>query len=144
MIFRKEHCMSRYFGQVVTLVILGISPALVAAPPRGGPTAPESKPTVVRLAVDPAAEPRPALKYSFMTPLSERKPGNAVPYYYRAILDYVDYRGRFQTGKGQPTLDERLDTWAHAPLENFPRDEVHKALQGFRSRSEERRVGKEC
>jgi hypothetical protein len=133
MIFQKEHCMSRYFGQVVTLVILGISPALVAAPPRGGPTAPESKPTVVRLAVDPAAEPRPALKYSFMTPLSERKPGNAVPYYYRAILDYVDYRGRFQTGKGQPTLDERLDTWAHAPLENFPRDEVHKALQGFRS-----------
>jgi len=133
MTFQKEHYMSRYFGQLVTLVIFGISPALIAAPPRGGPTAPESKPTIVRLAVDPAAEPRPALKYSFMTPLSERKPGNAVPYYYRAILAYVGYQGRFNTGKGQPTLDARLDTWAQAPLENFPRDEVRKTLQGFRA-----------
>jgi hypothetical protein len=133
MTFQKEHDMSRYFGQLVTLVIFGISPALIAAPPRGGPNVPESKPTVVRLAVDPAAEPRPALKYSFMTPLSERKPGNAVPYYYRAILAYMGDQGRFNTGKGQPTLDARLDTWAQAPLENFPRDEVRKTLQGFRA-----------
>jgi hypothetical protein len=133
MTFQKEHCMSRFFVQLVTLMLLGSTPALVAAQPRGGPSVPESKPTVIRLSVDPAAEPRPALKYSFMTPLSERKPGNAVPYYYRAILAYVSYQGRFNSGKDQPTLDARLDTWAQAPLENFPRDEVRKALQGFRA-----------
>jgi hypothetical protein len=136
MIFQKEHFMPRYFGQLVTLITVGavwfgITQPVMAAPPRGGPSPPESKPTVVRLVVDPAAEPRPALKYRFMTPLSERKPGNAAPYYYRAILAFAQYRARVVDAKGHPDLDNRLDSWAQTTLENLPRAEVHKAIDGF-------------
>jgi tetratricopeptide (TPR) repeat protein len=138
MILYKEQSMSRCLGPSLAIVIawvasFGTDAPLKAAQPLGGPAAKEPKPTIVSLAVDPAAEPRPALKYSFMTPLGERKPGNAAPFYYRAILAYVDYRARSSTVKGQPNFDTRVEAWMQAPLESFPKDEVRKAFQGFRA-----------
>jgi hypothetical protein len=44
------------------------------------------QPTVVELTVSPAAEPRPALKYSLLPTPSERTPGNGAQHYYRAIV----------------------------------------------------------
>src|SRR5580704_2764468 len=124
--------MLRYSGPhlaiaVVWAVSFGTAASAKAAPPI------ESKPTVIRLAIDPAAEPRPALRYSFMTPLAQRKPGNAAPIYYRAILAYVEHRSRATGVKGGPNFDTRLEAWAQAPIENFPKDEVRKALQNFRA-----------
>ena len=63
--------MSCYLRPTVVIAIAGtvmLAPLghLAAAPPVRRP-APQG-PTIVRLAVDPAAEPRPALKYTFLTP----------------------------------------------------------------------------
>ena len=76
----------------------------------------------MRLAIDPAAEPRPALKYTFLTPQSARKPGNAAPFYYRAILAYAIYR---------PAIDRQFDEWARTPLDELPRDEMRRLVNGF-------------
>ncbi len=42
---------------------------------------------VIRMTVTPAAEPVPALRYRLLTREVELKAGNAVPYYYRAMLE---------------------------------------------------------
>ncbi|HET6327999.1 MAG TPA: hypothetical protein VFG04_25170 [Planctomycetaceae bacterium] len=118
---------------VVWATSLGTASFETAASVKAAPPQAESKPTIVHLSVDPAAEPRPALRYSFMTPLGQRKPGNAAPFYYRAILAYVAIRGRSSGAQGHPNLDARVDAWAQTPLEKFPKDEVRKALQGFRA-----------
>src|SRR5580658_6866784 len=99
---------------------------LAAAPPARRP-APQG-PTIVRLAVDPAAEPRPPLTYTFLTTQSARKPGNAAPCYYRAILAYEIYRAMAKDVKWHESLDGRLDEWSHMSIEKLPRDEVRKAL----------------
>ncbi len=76
----------------------------------------------MRLAVDPAAEPRPALKYTFLIPPSARKPGNAAPFYYRAILAYTTYRAG---------IGRLIDEWTRMPLEQLPRDQVRRVIDGF-------------
>ena len=47
---------------------------------------PQREPETFRREVDAAAEPRPALKYRLVTEYSDETPGNAVPYYYRALV----------------------------------------------------------
>ena len=42
---------------------------------------------IVRMTVTPAAEPVPALRYRLVARDIDLKPGNAVPYYYRAQLN---------------------------------------------------------
>jgi hypothetical protein len=118
---------------IAPLLIALVGAASSTSDANAAPPSREPKPTVVRLAVDPAAEPKPALKYSFILPLAERKPGNAVPFYYRAILAYMEYRGGFRDAQGRPDFDNRLDAWAQAPLDKFPKEEVRKALGGFRA-----------
>jgi hypothetical protein len=127
--------MSRHCGRFVALMLatsLWATPdaTLLAQAPRPRPQPPE--PAVIRLAVDPAAEPRPALKYSFVTPLAERKSGNAAPMYYRAILAYSVFRVGTDA-KQAADLDQQIDKWQSAPLETFPRAEVHKVIDGFRA-----------
>jgi hypothetical protein len=126
--------MTRYLRATVAIsltgtVIMAMVGHLAAAPPIRRP-APEG-PTIVRLAVDPAPEPRPPLNYTFLTPLSARKPGNAAPFYYRAILAYTIYRAGAKDATGHGSLDSRLDEWAHMPIETLPRDEVRKVVNGF-------------
>jgi hypothetical protein len=42
---------------------------------------------VIRMTVTPAAEPAPSLRYRLVSRDVDLKPGNAVPYYYRAMLN---------------------------------------------------------
>jgi hypothetical protein len=123
--------MSRYLRGIVGISLAStfmLAPFgnLAAAPPARRP-APQG-PTIVRLAVDPAAEPRPPLTYTFLTTQSARKPGNAAPFYYRAILAYEIYRAMAKDVKWHESLDGRLDEWSHMSIEKLPRDEVRKAL----------------
>jgi len=53
-------------------------------PPDAAPN--PNEPKVIELLVPPAAEPRPALKYSLLPMPAERTPGNAAQMYYRAIV----------------------------------------------------------
>jgi hypothetical protein len=89
---------------------------------------PWGKATIVRLKVDPAAEPRPALKYSLMTRVSERKPGNAVPFYYRAILAFTQANALSDRAGGK-SLDARLSEWMTTPIEKFPVGEVKQVIE---------------
>src|SRR5262245_61423010 len=52
--------------------------------------------TNVRMSVTPAAEPLPAFKYRLMKRDLDLKPGNAAPYYYRALLLQVNYFNRLK------------------------------------------------
>lgn len=52
----------------------------------GTDTARPQDPTTIELIVSPAAEARPALKYTLLPTPSERTPGNAAQHYYRAIV----------------------------------------------------------
>jgi hypothetical protein len=118
-------------GALATLLVAASAacasrPNLEAAPPTD--TAGRGKATVVQLNVDPAAEPRPAFKYTLLVPASERKPGNAAPFYYRAILAYATSQAANQGG-----MDNKIQEWASAPLATFPRDAVRKAIAGFRA-----------
>jgi hypothetical protein len=101
-----------------------------AAPPASAQICPVG-PIRVRLAVDPAPEPRPALQYSFLTPAAARKPGNAATFYYRAILAYTLYRAVASNAKGGKSLDERLDEWREMPLDQLPREEIRRVVNGF-------------
>jgi hypothetical protein len=86
------------------------------------------KATIVRLKVDPAAEPRPALKYSLMTRLSDRKPGNAVPFYYRAVLAFSQANALSNRAGGK-SLDSQLSEWMTTPIEKFPIREVKGVIE---------------
>lgn len=82
--------------------------------------------TVVRMTVDPAAAPVPAFKYRLLPPVSERQPGNAVPFYHRALAEMrlVQPKLRDQFG------DDYLGWW-YVPPEDFPLEEARIIAQKF-------------
>ncbi|MBW3542070.1 MAG: hypothetical protein KY476_17510 [Planctomycetes bacterium] len=83
-------------------------------------------PETFRINVSPAAEPSPALKYRLVTPYLDREPGNAVPFYYRAVVQLLD--GRREDMK---KYYDNEDRWLEAPLAKMPRDEVRTFLSPF-------------
>src|SRR3954469_8073292 len=64
-----------------------------------------AQPTIYKMTVSPAAEPRPALKYHFLVPPVDKTPGNAATFYYKAMViegpDWISQIGD----------DEKLDEW---------------------------------
>ena len=122
--------MQRY---IVTL-LLTLLPAMASAQvvvlaPPGSPqaTPPDVGPRIVKLSLSPAAEPMPALKYELLPPLSQRTPGNAAPYYYRAVLWLSDH---------QQELDkqyiENQEAWTEGPLDQLDKEQVRKWVQAHR------------
>ncbi len=87
--------------------------------------------TVYHMTVTPAAEPVPAFHYSLTIPEFERKPGNAAPFYYRAILDspgvFKDLREKY---------GDAFDEWYSfdLPLAELPLDKVRDAVGAFEPR----------
>jgi len=75
------------------------------------------------LTLDPAAEPVPALKYSFVPGYLEQTPGNAVSFYYRAILMFTDMQRRL------PVKERKLiDQWLKMPLDKLPLQHIRDSL----------------
>src|SRR5947208_13516 len=73
------------------MVVLSLAAAVAALSVAAAGDEPSSAasgeaPETFRLTVAPAPEPRPALKYRLLPAPSERTPGNAAPYYYRAMI----------------------------------------------------------
>src|SRR3954471_18172390 len=62
--------------------------------------------TVVRMTVTPAAEPIPALRHRLVARDVDLKPGNAAPYYYRAMLDLASTMERIRKEFG-----DDYDNW---------------------------------
>jgi hypothetical protein len=89
--------------------------------------------TIVRMSVTPAAEPAPALKYRFTAHDIDLKPGNAAPYYHRALLN-VRYTMQQMHKKYGDEYDDWSDNDPFVPLANLPLEELRDAdrwsLQG--------------
>lgn len=99
--------------------------ASIALPARAADLTTDKVP-VVALEVSPAAEPRPALKYRLWADLLEEQPGNAAPYYYRAIVLL-----RSAPEASRKEFDEKYKAWIEVPLDKLPREEVDKQLAVF-------------
>ncbi len=83
----------------------------------------EGQVAVRRLAVRPATEPEPAMRYRLMPTFSEWKPGDGSTVLKTAALILVDHSDK-------DTL-ERIYKWGGTPLEQLPREEVRSALSQF-------------
>src|SRR5690242_20333193 len=112
---------NRHFRLLLLVCIVFI----VRAPVRGTEldAPPQPTPETIELLVAPAAEPRPALKYHLLPWLTERTPGNAAPYYFRALLllkqEQKDYWQKY---------NDSSDTWLTWEPEKFPAKDVGEWL----------------
>lgn len=73
---------------------------------------------VVRLTVQPAAAPSPALKYRLLPQLVDRTPGNAALLYYRA------YSPEWLTHRGDPEFSNKFEQWRPLTPGELPRKEL--------------------
>jgi hypothetical protein len=109
----------------LSLLILVMS--LLRAHARGNELGADSPsqptPEAIELSVAPAAEPRPALKYHLLSWLTERTPGNAAPYYFRALLllkqEQNDYWQKY---------NDNSDAWLTRDAQKFPAKDVGEWL----------------
>lgn len=88
---------------------------------------------VYRLAITPAAKPQPALKYRLFPAARELTDGNAAGLYYRALLQFTAFQGRFE-------LRTKVDEYHAMELDQLPRDEARKALGAYYSAFGEARL----
>lgn len=84
--------------------------------------------TVIQMTVTPAAEPVPAFKHRFIARDIDLQPGNAAPYYYRAMLDLKPTMDRVRKEFG-----DEFDTWYIGggdaiPIRALPLEKVRKAV----------------
>lgn len=100
------------------LSLLGVATIAIADDP--------TQPRRVSLAITPAAEPNPALRYQLLPAIHERKPGNAAQYYYRALLNI---KGRHFADHWKEH-EKNYERW-NKSLAELPADEVRKWLQPF-------------
>ncbi|HEX5102474.1 MAG TPA: hypothetical protein VFV87_01600 [Pirellulaceae bacterium] len=119
--------------QSVPIRALALLVAACAAPVFGqAPVAEDpNKPEMIELTVAPAPEPRPALKYRLIPATAERTPGNAAPFYYRALL----HLNNLPKDYWKP-YDENLETWLSPDPGVFPKDAVAKWLPSGAWRSQ--------
>ncbi len=83
----------------------------------------ERPPQRIDMQIDAAAEPSPALKYRLYPSHASLKPGNSVPYYYRAILEISE-----SARKQYFEIEEQL---AHAPLAEYRQPENAKRIRAI-------------
>jgi hypothetical protein len=105
---------------LLTLVVLAPSLAAIA-----GKAAEEDKAPTVKLALHPAAEPRPALKYLLLPPVVDRRPGNAAVLYGKVTAEKLPLFGNRE-------LWEKIYKWIDIPLHEFPQEEARNVLYGLK------------
>jgi hypothetical protein len=91
-------------------------------------------PTVIRMTVTPAAESAPAFKYRLLYRDLDLTPGNAAPFYYRALLELPNEMRRARKDIGE----EEFDNWCipgseATPIDKLPLDRVRATSARFNS-----------
>ena len=114
----------------VASLILTILGAASASPAQ---TLPNFPPTPI--AIHPAAEPDPALKYRLVPERRGLVPGNAAVFYHRAILMFktreAQSRTEGDTASPAETTEQALSKWSYAPIGEIPVEEVRARLDPF-------------
>ncbi|MCH7988697.1 MAG: hypothetical protein IID46_06025 [Planctomycetes bacterium] len=134
--------MNRGFNQILTAIVILIPSAsygqvkLILTP--DGPKNVSEKttkkekrrsrnlPQLFKLSISPASEPDPALKYSLLPEYRKQKPGNAAPYYYRALLSFAEW-----SGNRNRKFYDKYNQWMESPISELPKEDVRKALRPF-------------
>ncbi len=80
--------------------------------------------TVKALTLRPAAEPRPALKYTLMPHVLDQTEGNAATAY-KALMEAWDARD------DHDELDKQVAGWLDQPIDTLPLEEVRRALGAY-------------
>jgi hypothetical protein len=122
---RRERGVFRTLLLLITLLVAWMgTPAQAAAQ-----AAKEEKPTVVKLTVRPAGEPRPALRYQFLPRFVDLRPSNAALIYNQTTLLLPS------ANREDPKDDsmEKIQKWLDVPPDKLPRDEVRKTLDRYKS-----------
>lgn len=110
-----------YFLAATTLLPAIANGQGVTALHSGKPAATKDQPPTVKLVLQPAPEPRPALKYVLLPPITDRRPGNAAVWYGKVTAEQRQFFGNTE-------LWEKIDKWLEAPLAEIPKDEIRKSL----------------
>ena len=84
-------------------------------------------PTVKKLAISPAAAPRPALKYVLLPEGKDRTPGNAALGYFRTFAA----RPAAPSRDAVKAADVQFDKWHETPVADLPVADVRKALDEY-------------
>jgi hypothetical protein len=105
-----------------TLLLL-LASAVATADDAPDPNQPER----ITLTLSAAGEPRPALKYSLAIGSRERQPGNAAPFYYRALLAR---RSLPEAVAKEYANNEKA--WNEGTLDAAQQAELKKWLEGYR------------
>jgi hypothetical protein len=94
--------------------------ALLAAVPSLGPAQTKPKPTetVIPMTVQPAAAPKPALKYQLLPELKDMEPGNPILGYQKCFNEQQNF------WHGKPSVENRTK-WETMPLNELPIQEMH-------------------
>ena len=85
---------------------------------------------LIRLTVQPALPPVPALKYTMRHRWTDQYEGNAAPLYYRAIL--LMQQANVQQ-KDQISHWNNITKWIDAPIDTLPIDEVKLVLDQYQN-----------
>lgn len=80
-----------------------------------------------KMTVTPAAEPVPALRHRLMLREIELEPGNAAPYYYRALLDVAAARKASEREAGEDDYHDWYDSEL-VPLNELPLEKVREVV----------------
>jgi hypothetical protein len=131
----RHFILAASFGLI--LAILSVAQA-ADAPAKGTKAEKNAKPAkpaieVISVTIHPAAEPKPALKYHLLPTLLESTPGDAVPLYAKALMEYV--RLWTQIGNNPAASKEygidHLNEWLEMPPDKLPRERVRKLVDAF-------------
>ncbi len=105
--------------RTAVLVLLTAVPAAFAAPKPGDP---------FRIAVGPAAAPKPSTQYALFPDRRDLAPGNAATLYYRAMASFVENSELLKEIR-QPYWGD----WLETPPKDLPMQEVGDKLQMARN-----------
>jgi hypothetical protein len=135
-----------FLGTAIVLLVCGWSrPAVALAQATEAPAAtaadasamskapanPDDVPRTIPLKLRPAAEPRPALKYRLLPTIHERRPGNAAPMYYRAMLHQKELPQAYWQERNENTGED--GTWMSTDPAVFPAEKVRAWLDQQRN-----------
>ena len=88
------------------------------------------KPSIYKITVSPAPEPRPALKYRFLVPPVDRIHANAATFYYKAMV----FEGP-DMWRPKDDIAEKIYEWENAPLGELPLNEIADNILNYRDKT---------
>lgn len=130
--------MNRTFARLAVLIAAGGSSAAPAQPPPDPP---------IGIALRPASEPVPAMKYRLVPERRALVPGNAAIFYHRGILLVLQRRARGtaldqpQNGSRSQSAEQRIADWISGPIAEIPRDEAREQLGHYEAALREAELG---